>query len=64
VTRRLDLAHTSDAIDLVHFLEQRGVESKLVPLHRGTQLEVVYDENAEQEVEEWLSNRHAELARR
>lgn len=51
---KLDLAHTVDAIDLVRFLEERGVEARLVPLHAGTALEVEFDDNAEEEVEEWL----------
>jgi len=61
---RLDLAHTSDAIDLVRFCEEHGIEARLVPLHAGTTLEVVYDEAGETEVEEWLQEKHAELASR
>jgi hypothetical protein len=63
-TLEVDLAHTADAIDLVSFVERLGHEAKLVPLHRGTALEVAFDEKLERIVREWLAEHHPELLSR
>jgi len=59
---RVDLQHTADAIDLVRYLEQRGLDARLVPLKRGTSLEVSFDERVESAVSDWLETRHPTLA--